>query len=67
LKSSGVVRSFDEGRGLGELVADDGTTFAFHCTAIVDGSRSIAEGAPVSFEVVPGRLGRWEAARIEKL
>jgi cold shock CspA family protein len=61
-----VVRSFDDGRGLGELVADDGTTYSFHCTAIADGSRSIDEGEVVSFEVVPGRRGRWEASRIER-
>ena len=61
----GTVTSFDEPRGLGEITAEDGTTYPFHCTAIADGSRTIAEGAPVRFEVVPGRLGRWEAGRIE--
>ena len=64
--SSGTVTSFDEPRGLGEITAEDGTTYPFHCTAIADGSRTIPEGAPVRFEVVPGRLGRWEAGRIER-
>jgi cold shock CspA family protein len=60
----GVVATFDDGRGLGEVTAEDGTTYPFHCTAIADGSRTIAEGTAVTYEVVAGRMGRWEAARI---
>jgi len=59
----GSVSAFDERRGLGEVRADDGTAYPFHCTAILDGTRTIAVGAAVEFEVV-GHLGRWEAARI---
>jgi cold shock CspA family protein len=61
----GRVSAFDEHRGLGELVAADGTVYPFHCTAIADGTRTIAVGSAVQFTVVPGRLGRWEAAEIE--
>lgn len=60
----GTVSSFDDPRGLGEVTAEDGTVFPFHCTAIADGTRTITEGAPVRFEVVAGRMGRWEAAAI---
>ena len=60
----GRVTAFDDPRGLGEVTADDGTTYPFHCTAIADGTRTIAEGATVHFEVVAGRMGRWEAARL---
>jgi cold shock CspA family protein len=60
----GRVTAFDEQRGLGEITADDGAVYGFHCTRIADGSRTIAPGTPVAFEVVPGHLGRWEAARI---
>ncbi len=63
----GQVRAFDERRGLGEIETDDGTTIPFHCTAIADGSRRIAPGTPVEFDVVAGLLGRWEAAAIQKL
>jgi cold shock CspA family protein len=63
----GRVRSFDERQGVGEIVSEDGTAFGFHSTAIADGSRKIAEGAPVEFDVEAGLLGRWEAARIEEL
>jgi cold shock CspA family protein len=60
----GVVATFDDARGLGEVAAEDGATYPFHCTAIADGTRTIAEGAAVRFEVVAGRMGRWEAARL---
>ena len=60
----GVVESFDDPRGLGIVRSDDGREFPFHCTAIADGTRTIEEGRPVSFEVVAGHLGRWEAADI---
>ncbi len=62
---TGTVTAFDDPRGLGELTAEDGTVFPFHCTAIADGSRTIEIGAEVRFEVVPGRMGCWEAGRIE--
>lgn len=65
--ATGVVESFDDPRGLGEVRADDGAVVPFHCTAIADGSRTIAVGQPVRFTVVAGRLGRWEAAHITPL
>jgi len=61
----GTVTAFDEHRGIGELRGDDGASYSFHCTAIADGTRTIAVGAVVEFAVVPGHLGRWEAAAIE--
>jgi cold shock CspA family protein len=57
----GTVVSFDDPRGLGEVRAEDGVGYPFHCTAVADGSRTIAVGTLVSFRVVAGRLGRWEA------
>ncbi|MFL6205506.1 MAG: hypothetical protein ACJ739_09160 [Acidimicrobiales bacterium] len=59
----GTVVEFDEPRGLG-TIESDGTTYPFHCTAIVDGTRTIAVGAPVTFAVRPAGMGRWEAAQI---
>ena len=58
---TGVVTAFDEPVGLGTVTTADGDEHAFHCTAIADGTRTIEVGAEVEFEVVPGRLGRWEA------
>lgn len=63
----GRVVAFDEARGLGEIEDADGTRYSFHCTQIADGSRTVAVGAAVEFRVVPGLLGRWEAAGIELL
>ncbi len=62
--TEGRVSAFDEHRGLGEITAGDGSVYTFHCTQIADGTRTIAVGADVEFELVPGRLGRWEAAKI---
>jgi cold shock CspA family protein len=61
----GTVTEFDDPRGLGVVTADDGTRFPFHCTAIADGTRTIEVGTVVEFEVVPGRMGRWEASRLQ--
>jgi cold shock CspA family protein len=58
------VSAFDEHRGLGEISADDGGVYPFHCTVITDGTRMIAVGTAVEFAVVAGHLGRWEAAEI---
>jgi cold shock CspA family protein len=59
------VVAFDEDRGRGEVAAGD-RRFGFHCTAVADGSRRIAVGVQVTFEVVPGPGGRWEAGAIER-
>jgi cold shock CspA family protein len=61
----GTVTEFDDPRGFGVVTADDGTRFPFHCTAIADGTRTIEVGTVVEFEVVPGRMGRWEASRLQ--
>ena len=39
----GVVTAFDEPRGLGTIDAD-GTAYPFHCTALLDGTRTVAVG-----------------------
>lgn len=60
----GRVVAFDEHVGLGELEADDGRRYPFHCTRIADGTRTVPVGAEVTFEIVPGHLGHWEASAI---
>jgi cold shock CspA family protein len=61
----GIVVAFDDPRGIGEIEGSEGRRYPFHCTAILDGTRSIEVGAAVSFEVRAATMGRWEAARIE--
>jgi cold shock CspA family protein len=62
----GTVAAFDERVGLGFVTGDDGREWPFHAVAVADGSRTIAVGTQVDFEVVAGLLGRWEAAIIER-
>lgn len=62
----GTVAEFDEHVGLGVVKGEDGTRYPFHCTQIADGTRTIPEGAEVTFEVTAGPLGRWEAARVRQ-
>ena len=63
----GRVERFDQEVGLGEVRAGDGRLLAFHCTEIAGGSRQIALGTEVSFEVAPGHLGIWEARSVTPL
>jgi CspA family cold shock protein len=67
LSTSGTVVAFDEHTGYGTVRAGDGDgerQYFFHCTQIADGSRTIPIGADVTFDVVAGRLGHWEAVRV---
>ena len=61
-QATGTVTAFDDSAGYGTVTDDAGREWFFHCTAVADGSRTIAEGEAVEFSLVPGRLGRWEAA-----
>ncbi len=56
----GAVGGTAEEAGLGE-----NGSYPFHCTQIADGSRTVAVGTRVSFGLLAGRAGRWEAADIE--
>jgi cold shock CspA family protein len=58
-----VVAEFDDHAGFGEVDVD-GDRFWFHCTQLVDGSRHAEPGQQVTFRVVPGHRGRWEATEI---
>jgi cold shock CspA family protein len=61
---TGSVSDFDEPRGLGTVLCDDGLRYGFHCTAIADGTRRIDLGVRVTFVLAPGHLGRYEARDI---
>jgi hypothetical protein len=60
---SGRVAAFDDHVGRGEVEAG-GLRFPFHCTAIVDGSRTVAPDTPVRFRLVLGPLGALEATAV---
>ncbi len=59
---TGTVTAFDVASGLGTIAGPAGDV-PFHCIEIADGSREIAVGAAVTFDLLP-KLGRWEAAAI---
>jgi cold shock CspA family protein len=61
----GTVADYDDHAGFGWIEAADGRRLWFHCTQIADGSRHIEPGTAVTFRIVPGHLGRWEAATLE--
>ena len=63
----GTVADFDEHVGLGTIRAEDGRELPFHCTQLVDGTRTIEVRTLVRFDVVAGHAGKWEAAHVEKL
>lgn len=56
---TGVIESFDDAAGLGVVRGDDGREWPFHCVSIADGSRTIEQGARVSFDT------RFHVARVE--
>jgi cold shock CspA family protein len=59
-RRTGRVTGFDGHVGLG-TVADESGQWPFHCTQIADGTRTVAVGAPVDFELRPAHAGRIEA------
>ena len=58
----GAVATFDADKGWGTVRTGAGEEYFFHCTAISGGDRKIDVGTSVTFDVVAGHLGRWEAA-----
>ncbi len=63
--ASGRVVEFDDAKGYGYVETDDGRRLFFHCTAITGGSRTIAVGIAVTFEIVAGHRGQWEASALK--
>ena len=63
----GRIVELDVRRGLGVVESDEGPHLGFHCTQTVDPSRPLDVGTAVRYEIVPGRLGAWEAAAIEAI
>jgi len=55
---------FDEERGIGEILADDGSTLPFHCTSIANRQRRVPQGARVTFATAAGHLGEFEATGV---
>jgi cold shock CspA family protein len=63
----GTVESFDEHRGDGFVMSDEGERFYFHCVSISDGTRRIDLGAWVSATRRVGHVGRDELVDLQKV
>jgi cold shock CspA family protein len=61
----GRVVELDARKGRGVVESNDGVPLPFHCTQVSDAGGPVDVGAEVRYEVVPGRLGVWEAAALE--
>jgi cold shock CspA family protein len=66
LRRSGAVTRFDPLVGIGFVSDGDGHEHRFHCTQIADGTRDIPTAVAVSYALVAGRGGVWEAADIRR-
>ena len=54
----GKVKRFNKVKGFGFITADDGRDVFFHYSQLLmDGYKTIAEGAPVEFELIEGDRG----------
>lgn len=63
---TGRVAEFAEAKGLGTVIADDGTRYLFHVIEIADGTRTIDVGQPVSFQPL-AKFGTIEAGEVRKI
>jgi CspA family cold shock protein len=61
----GKVRWFSEEKGYGFIEGEEGDFFVHYTEIVGDGFRTLEEGSEVDFEVVEGRRGRKQAARVE--
>ncbi len=62
----GVVIDFDDDKGLGSVVDDDGTEYLFHVIEIADGTRTIDVGQAVTFQPL-AKFGSYQAGRLHKV
>ncbi len=62
----GQVAEFDAAKGLGTIVAENGSTYVFHVIEIADGTRDIEIGQPVTFQPL-AKFGRFQACRVRKI
>lgn len=58
----GKVKWFDDERGFGFLVAQDGEEVFLHASALPDGVTTVKPGSKVEFDVADGRKGKQALA-----
>ncbi|TVP57333.1 MAG: cold-shock protein [Gemmatimonadales bacterium] len=59
MRTSGIVKWFNDSKGFGFITPDDGSKdcFVHHSAIQADGFRTLAEGQRVEFDVVEGQKG----------
>ena len=63
----GKVKRFNKGKGFGFITAEDGRDAFFHYSFLVmEGFKTIEEGADVEFDLVEGEDNRLQAHNIVK-
>jgi hypothetical protein len=63
----GVIESFDDGRGDGVFLSDEGERLYFHCVTIANGTRHIDTGVRAEAERHVGHVGRDEVVAVTEL
>ncbi|MGH3733223.1 MAG: hypothetical protein ACRDVC_07615 [Acidimicrobiales bacterium] len=63
----GVIESFDDRRGDGVLLSDDGERLYFHCVEIANGARHIEVGVRAYGERHVGHVGRDEVVAVHQI
>jgi DNA-binding transcriptional LysR family regulator len=63
----GYIESFDDRRGDGVLLSDEGERFYFHCVSIANGTRHIETGVRAHGERRVGHVGRDEISKVTEI
>ena len=63
----GVIEAFDDRRGDGALLSDEGERLYFHCVEIANGTRHIDVGVRAYGERHVGNVGRDEVVGVNQI
>jgi cold shock CspA family protein len=66
VKVEGAIETFDDRRGDGIFLSDDGERLYFHCVSIANGTRLIEPGVRAQGERRVGHVGRDEVGAVSE-